>query len=235
MLANPSPDIVATCCDPSSIDCWRASGQEEERAKVKVHKRVRLQWVLATLISSTFNKDPKWSECFLEMAESAETGAAPKEQSSSLLASHTPGELGLKGEICLSLVNKGGVVGQCGISINPQYQIQDDVTNEGQDLGAAQDGDGVMRELVNLKVRYSSKADAQDGDLENQVRAHPLRTQHATDALPSSNSLRVNALGAHSLLHLAHCLLRSALSETKLSDSLRLRSCALPERGARVR
>ena len=149
------------CCDPWRIDSWRTSLQMEERAKVKVHKRVQLEWVLATLIQfygSLYSHRSKKSKPFFE---STESGSRIR-----LLASKTLGELKQEGEIRLSLVSKGS-------SMRQEFRIRDDATKEGQ--GAANFGYGLMPEHVNLKVMYSSKADTDDVDsLDNQVHAFAL-------------------------------------------------------------
>ena len=138
-----------------------ASLQMEESAKVKVHKRVQLEWVLATLIQfygSLYSHSSKESKPFFE---STESGSRIR-----LLASQTLGELKQECEIRLSLVSKGS-------SMRQEFRIRDDATKEGQ--GAANFGNGLMPEHVNLKVMYSSKAYTDDVDsLDNQVHAFVL-------------------------------------------------------------
>jgi hypothetical protein len=160
----------------------------EERAKVKVHKRVQLKWVLATLNATLFTSTRYYGSLYSHSSEESKpffesyfrhdtdlVEILTREYEESfmregsrirLLGSQTLGELRQEGEIRLSFVNKGFCRSQ-------EFRFRDDATKEGQ--GAAKFGYGLMPEHVNLKVMYSSKAYTDDVDsLDNQVHAFVL-------------------------------------------------------------
>ena len=182
------------CCDPCRIDSWRTSLQMEERAKVKVHKRVQLEWVLATLIQfygSLYSHISKKSKPFFESYFRHDTDLVEiltREYEESfmregsrirLLGSQTLGELRQEGEIRLSLVSKFAPDPVSAYFVRIEKPNFNFVNETGSSMrqefrirddatkegqGAAKFGIGFMPEHVNLKVMYSSKAYTDDVD-----------------------------------------------------------------------